>query len=169
VKYSVIEASEIYHSNSTVIKDYKPIDYTYLDYQYTFPPSDADINWHAAEQKSYQRFVKSRYFSDTHCQQREIALWYCFINSYLPITCGDLRKGCDFESQQQIVKECSSFGWEKWLTWRRYLLDFHGKIAPELSFQKSYSNKIAMNEEYQEMIRNKSTAKLYYDDIDFPT
>lgn len=173
VKCSTINIEEIYTSEHTVIKDYKPIDYNYLDYQYVHSPLDADANWHINEQNSYHRYEKSRYFSDSHVLHREKALWHCFLNSYLPISCGEFRRGCSFESQQQVIKESSHTGWNKWVLWKKAILDFPGNVAPELAFQESYVKKIDMNEEYQEMLRDQSTAVRYSfasaSDVDFAT
>ncbi len=158
----LIHKEELYTSNYMIIDDYRTLEYHHEDYQYEQTPDEDAENWINEEQEEYRDIMDRYFFSLEHQLRREAVLWRSFVSGYMPDSYNYYIGNLGLAAQQCIVREASDSPyapsvltgslWHRWCMWRKHLLDFQSKIAPELAFNLDYEKKIRNNTEYQETV-----------------
>jgi hypothetical protein len=151
---TVIPGEDLFNSDAVILDGYKTLHYLFEDYQSQLEPEGSDSEqWGEEEQTEYSHIMERLFFSINHQMRREEILWHNFMNCFLNKSYNMYLRGSPIDMQQSIVQEANSVFWNNWMLWRMEILDFNGKIAPELAFLEFYEKKLRENEKYQEKLR----------------
>ena len=153
-KKSIISKEALFESEFVILDGYRTMEYFYEDYDFqreAVPDSGDDTQrWVEDEQEEYRFLVSKFYFSLEHQIQRESILWHHFMNGFMSKPYNMYLRSMPVDAQQCIIQEIAVDHWKNWLLWRKCILDFPVKVAPELAFCEIFENKLRGNVKYQE-------------------
>ena len=146
---TTIAEKDLFSSEHTILKDYRPIQYFFNDYEYNPEPEGVETElWVAEEQKKYKSSLNNFYFNVNHQTRRETILWHTFVKGFLNESFLELHS-LPLVSQQIIVKDMNKSRWQNWRHWKKYILNFNSVVAPEIIFNQAYQEKVKRNNDFQ--------------------